>query len=71
MESLHRYLVARYHIADYDDYLQLVAMFRNTAAIEAAKARVRYNSLGELFDQTMAIYAATTRRIRERTMAQR
>ena len=68
MESLHRYLVARFHIADYDEYLQLVALFRNTAAIEAAKARVRYKSLGELFDRTMALYVATTQRIRERAL---
>ena len=68
MESLHWYLVARFHIADYDEYLQLVALFRNTAAIEAAKARVRYKSLGELFDRTMALYVATTQRIRERAL---
>ena len=45
MRALHRYLVARHRVDDYDNYIRLLAMFRNTAAIEANKAEDRRRQL--------------------------
>lgn len=55
MEALHRYLLARHHIDNYDDYMQLLAMFRNTAAIEGLKGRTRYEEIQRVFAQTSTI----------------
>ena len=66
MESLHRYLVARYDISDYDYYLKLLAMYRNTAAIEAQNSHIRHASLSMLFQRCSEMHAATVKRIRER-----
>jgi len=41
MESMHWYLMARYEVETFDDYIHLLALFRNTRAIEAVKARER------------------------------
>jgi len=41
LESMHRYLMARYEVETFDDYIHLLALFRNTCAIEAVKARER------------------------------
>ena len=67
MESLHRYLIARYDISDYDYYLKLVAMYRNTAAIEARNSYLRHKSLLELYQHCMIMHAAAAKRIRERS----
>jgi hypothetical protein len=45
MESLHRYLMSRYDINIYDDYLHMLSLFRNTRAIEAENALNRYQEL--------------------------
>jgi len=51
MEALHRYLMARHHVDDYDDYMRLLAMYRNTAAIEEIKARERRSEIQEVIEQ--------------------
>ena len=38
MQSLHRYVMARYDITTYDEYIHLLALFRNTNAIETQNA---------------------------------
>ena len=55
MESLHRYLMARHHVEDFDNYMQLLAMFRNTAAIEALKGRNRMSEIREVIGQAYTI----------------
>jgi hypothetical protein len=39
--------MARYDIQSYDDYVHILALFRNTRAIEAQNARQRYTELSE------------------------
>ena len=48
MESMHRYLMARYEVETFDDYIHLLALFRNTRAIEAVKARERVFELSDI-----------------------
>ena len=45
IESLHRYLMSRYDIKDYDDYLHVLSLYRNTRAIEAENALNRYQEI--------------------------
>ena len=45
MDSFHRYLLSRYDIHTYEDYVHLLALFRNTRAIEAHNARQRYSDI--------------------------
>jgi len=47
LESMHQYIMARYNIQNLDDYLQILALFRNTRAIEAQNARQRHMDLLE------------------------
>jgi hypothetical protein len=37
--------MARYDVRDSDEYLHLLALYRNTQAIEAQKARLRFTEL--------------------------
>jgi hypothetical protein len=37
--------MARYDVRDSDEYLHLLALYRNTRAIEAQKARLRFTEL--------------------------
>jgi hypothetical protein len=55
MEGLHRYLMARHHVEDYDNYMQLLAMFRNTTAIEELKGRKRMDGLRKIIGCAHAI----------------
>ena len=48
LQSLHRYIMSRFDIHDMDDYLQILALFRNTRAIEAHNARRRLMELKEV-----------------------
>ena len=66
MEALHRYLVARYHVADYDEYLRILAMYRNTAAIEALKGRTRYEEIQQTLLQVHTIREALLNRLKAR-----
>jgi hypothetical protein len=50
MESMHQFLMARYQIADYEEYKYLLALLRNTRAIAAHKARSRHAHLWHLQD---------------------
>lgn len=50
MESMHHFLMARYDVADFDDYKHLLALLRNTRAIAAHKARSRYTNIRCLQD---------------------
>lgn len=45
LQSLHRYILSRYDIQDYDEYLHLLALYRNTRAIEVQKASTRFTEL--------------------------
>jgi hypothetical protein len=47
LESLHRYVMARYDIQSYEEYIHVLALCRNTRAIEAQNARQRYTELSE------------------------
>jgi hypothetical protein len=48
LESMHRYLMARYEADTFDRYIHLLALFRNTRAIEAVKARDRVFELTDI-----------------------
>ena len=56
MESLHRYLMARHHVADYENYIQLLAMYRNTAAIEELKGRKCFEEIKRVIMQAETIH---------------
>ena len=47
LQSLHGYIMSRFDIQDMDEYLQILALFRNTRAIEAHNARRRLMELKE------------------------
>jgi hypothetical protein len=69
MHSLHRYLVARYHISDPDEYLHLLAMYRNTAAIEALNSRTRYEEIRQAILQVNSIRNSLVSRLQARRRA--
>jgi hypothetical protein len=48
LESVHRYLLTRYKVKTFDEYIHLLALFRNTRAIEAAKAHDRVMELADI-----------------------
>ena len=50
MESMHRFVMARYQIANFDDYKYILALLRNTRAISAHKARSRHADIQSLQD---------------------
>ena len=66
MESLHRYLVARYEVDDLQDYLQLVTLFRNTRAIESQNAYTRYDELAQVSRSIETARIAILRKLEER-----
>jgi hypothetical protein len=45
---MHRYVMARYEVETFDDYIHILALFRNTRAIEAVKARQRVFELTDI-----------------------
>jgi hypothetical protein len=55
MHALHSYLADRHQVGDYEEYLRLLAMFRNAAAIEATKARARHSEIRDAISQILAI----------------
>ena len=67
MESLHRYLMARHHVDNFEDYMALLAMYRNTAAIEAIKARTRRREIDDAIQQVAVIRNLVIGRFRGRT----
>lgn len=66
MQSLHRYLMSRYEVETYDEYLHLLALFRNTRAIEAQKARTRYAELQDISANIEFARHAVLRRLQQR-----
>ena len=62
MDSLHRYLMARHHVDNYADYMALLAMYRNTAAIEAIKAHTHRMEIDHLIEQVNVIRSIVIRR---------
>jgi hypothetical protein len=38
-------MMSRYDVEDFEDYTHLLALYRNTRAIEAMKARIHYMEL--------------------------
>ena len=69
IESLHRYLMSRYDIKDYDDYLHVLSLFRNTRAIEAENALNRYHELQSVASTLENARIQLLRRIDERIAA--
>lgn len=45
---MHRFLMARYQVSDFDEYKHLLALLRNTRAIAAQKARSRSADIWQL-----------------------
>jgi hypothetical protein len=66
MESMHRYLMARYEVETFDDYIHLLALFRNTRAIEAVKARERVFELSDISTSVDVARQIILRRLRLR-----
>lgn len=58
MVALHRYLIAWHNVNDYDKYLQLLVLFRNTAAIEATKAQARHDKIRKSMLHLLSIQSA-------------
>jgi hypothetical protein len=69
MQSLHVYLMARFDVPDYDDYLHLLALYRNTRATEAINARNRYLQLEEVSETLSAARQAVLKRLAARHSA--
>ena len=66
MASLHHFLMVRYHVNDYAGYLHLLAMYRNTNAIETENARADYTDLVELATSNELARLAVLQRIKDR-----
>lgn len=69
LESMHRYLMARYEVETFDDYIHLLALFRNTRAIEAAKARDRVVELTDISSSVEIARQLILRRLQHRQSA--
>jgi hypothetical protein len=48
MKYFHSFLESRYRFNDVRDYQHLLAVFRNTQAVEAVKSRQRHSELEDL-----------------------
>jgi hypothetical protein len=48
MKYFHSFLESRYRFNDLRDYQHLLAVFRNTQAVEAVKSRERHSELEDL-----------------------
>ena len=66
MQSLHRYLMARFDIETFDDYLHLLALFRNTQAIETLNARRHLSELNEVSKSLESARYAILSRLNQR-----
>jgi hypothetical protein len=66
MQSLHVYLMARFDISDYGDYLHLLALYRNTRATEAINARNRYLQLEQVSETLSAARKAVLEKLTAR-----
>jgi len=66
LESMHRYLMVRYEAETFDNYMHLLTMFRNTRAIEAAKARDRVFELNDISNAIEIARQSVLRRLQLR-----
>jgi hypothetical protein len=66
MESLHRYLMSRYEVDDLQDYLQVLALFRNTRGIECKNAHSRWGELAEIARSLNTARYAILRKLQDR-----
>jgi hypothetical protein len=66
LESLHRHLLARYDIQEFDNYIHILALYRNNRAIEAQNARRRYTELSEASTSIQNAWTSIMRRLHER-----
>jgi hypothetical protein len=57
--------MARHEVEDLDDYLRLLALFRNTRAIEAQNARGRHAEIKELIRSVETARYAILRRLND------
>ena len=69
MESMHRYLMARYEVETFDDYIHLLALFRNTRATQAAAARDRVFELNNISTSVDLARQSILRRLQLRRSA--
>jgi len=58
--------MARYDIESYDDYIQILALYRNTRAIEAQNARQRFAELSEASAAVERARLSAIRRLQDR-----
>jgi hypothetical protein len=58
--------MARFDVDDYESYLHLLAMYRNTNAIDAVNARTHYSELADLGESIDAARLAVIQRLRDR-----
>ena len=66
MQSLHQYLMARYEIDSFGDYIHLLCLFRNTRAIEMEKACARVGELEGISASLEIARLSTLRRLQQR-----
>ena len=69
MQSLHSYLMARFEVETFEDYMQMLTLFRNTQAIEAMNARQRLIELAEASKSIENAQYAILDRLKERRTA--
>ena len=52
-----------YQVDDFEEYLLMLALYHNTHAIEAHKARIQYRELQQVYWSIEAVQIATARQI--------
>jgi len=58
--------MARYDIQSYDDYIHILALYRNTRAVEAQNARQRFTQLSEASAAVERARLSVIRRLQDR-----
>jgi hypothetical protein len=58
--------MSRYDIRDYNDYLHLLALYRNTRAIEAQKARTRFAELSDAAASVSKVRLSVVKALQDR-----
>lgn len=66
LESLHWYLMARYNIENLDDYVQLLALYWNTRAVDAQNACQQLMELSAACTNLEKTRLSVIRRLKER-----
>ena len=66
MQSLHSYLMAQFEVETFEEYIQMVALFRNTQAIEMMNARQQLSELAKVANSFETSRSAILSRLKER-----